>query len=60
MDFLSNINLKKNTLTKNELKACELILQDLNKVQMSMKMRMQRLSMLKKSIWIQSNYCIIH
>ena len=34
MDFLSNINLKKNTLTKNELKACELILQDLNKVQM--------------------------
>lgn len=34
MDFLSNINLKKNTLTKNELKACELILMDLNKVQM--------------------------
>lgn len=34
MDFLSNINLKKNTLTKNELKACELILKDLNKVQM--------------------------
>lgn len=34
MDFLSNIHLKKNTLTKNELKACELILQDLNKVQM--------------------------
>lgn len=34
MDFLSNIHLKKNTLTKNELKACELILKDLNKVQM--------------------------
>lgn len=33
MDFLSNINLKKNTLTKNELKACELICKDLNQVQ---------------------------
>lgn len=33
MDFLSNINLKKNTLTKNELKACEAILDDLNQVQ---------------------------
>lgn len=34
MDFLSNIHLKKNTLTKNELKACELICKDLNQVQM--------------------------
>lgn len=34
MDFLSNINLKKNMLTKNELKACELISQDLNQVQL--------------------------
>lgn len=34
MDFLSNINLKKNILTKNELKACELICKDLNQVQM--------------------------
>lgn len=33
MDFLSNINLKKNLLTKNELKACELICKDLTKVQ---------------------------
>ena len=33
MDFLENINLKKNTLTKNELKACEAILSDLNQVQ---------------------------
>lgn len=33
MDFLSNINLKKSTLTKNELKACEAICEDLYKVQ---------------------------
>lgn len=34
MDFLSNINLKKNMLTKNELKACEAICKDLTQVQM--------------------------
>lgn len=33
MDFLQNIELKKNTLTKNELKACEAICQDLSAVQ---------------------------
>lgn len=33
MDFLSNIQLKKNLLTKNELKACEAICKDLTKVQ---------------------------
>jgi len=33
MDFLSNINLKKNTLTKNELKTCEKICEDLSRVQ---------------------------
>ncbi|MDD8048245.1 MAG: MurR/RpiR family transcriptional regulator [Thomasclavelia sp.] len=33
MDFLENINLKKNTLTKNENKACELICSDLQRMQ---------------------------
>lgn len=33
MDFLANINLKKTSLTKNELKACELICKDLKQVQ---------------------------
>lgn len=33
MDFLSNIQLKKNTLTKNELIACEKICEDLSRVQ---------------------------
>lgn len=33
MDFIGNITSKKNTLTKNELKACERILEDLTKIQ---------------------------
>lgn len=33
MDFMSNINLKKSSLTKNEMKACTLICDDLSKVQ---------------------------
>ncbi|MGL5978065.1 MAG: MurR/RpiR family transcriptional regulator [Erysipelotrichaceae bacterium] len=32
-DFMTNINLKKNTLTKNELRACEAILDHLTEVQ---------------------------
>lgn len=34
MDFMENIQLKKGTLTKNELKACEMICKDLKIVQM--------------------------
>lgn len=33
MDFMSNINIKKSTLTKNEMKACTLICEDLSRVQ---------------------------